>query len=185
MYWYISMTALFLSLLFSLRQKIAIEDFAPFVVIAIPIMLKLFLHSLRVRLREFRKYHYIFSSFVFGILVVNLTLFIFNKYLYLILDNPKKHFAYKYHIAKELAEELKKRNINYIHSYDKQLQLRLKFYGIEKGIDYFITPNYEQSKYPLIDISYHGKSVSKIKFIKITYNNYYKSLFNMLRKLTL
>ena len=160
------MTALFLSLLFSLRQKVPIEDFAPFVVISIPIMVKLFLHSLRVRLSEFRKYHYIFSSIVLGVLVINFTLFVFNKYLYLLIEYPPKHFAYRYHIAKELAYELKKRNIYHIHSYDKQLQLRLKFYGIEKGLDYFITPNYSQSKYPVIDISYYGKTVAKYNLLK-------------------
>lgn len=166
MYWYISMTALFLSLLFSLRQKVAIEDFAPFVVISIPIMVKLFLHSLRVRLSVFRKYHYIFSSVVLGVLVINFSLFILNKYIYLLLQNPQKHFAYKYHIAKELAAELKKRDIDSVHSYDKQLQLRLRFYGIEKGIDNFITPNYSQSKHPTIDVIYHGKTVTKYNLLK-------------------
>ncbi len=66
LYWYISFTAFAFSFLLSLRQKINIEDFAPFVVIAIPLMVKLFMHSFRVRLPMFRKKHYIFGVFTFS-----------------------------------------------------------------------------------------------------------------------
>ena len=53
--WYISTTALFVSFLFSLRQRVYIEDFAPYVLISLPFMLKIFFHSYRIRLKEFRK----------------------------------------------------------------------------------------------------------------------------------
>ena len=49
--WYISITALLLSILISFRQRVFIEDFAPFVVIATPIMVKMFLNSYRVSTR--------------------------------------------------------------------------------------------------------------------------------------
>lgn len=166
LYWYISMTALFLSLLFSLRQKIQIEDFAPFVVISIPIMTKLFLHSLRVRLKPFRKYHYIFASLVLSILAINFLAFVLNKYLYIFLEDPKKHFAYKYHIAKELAQELKLKKLNNLHLTDKKMQLRLKYYDIKKGIEYYITPNYKDDKYPTIEINYFNKEVAKFNILK-------------------
>ena len=42
--WYISVTALVLSVVFSIRQRIYIEDFAPYVVISLPLMLKTFFH---------------------------------------------------------------------------------------------------------------------------------------------
>jgi hypothetical protein len=80
LFWYISITALSLSLLFSLRQRIDIEDFAPFVVIAIPIMVKLFMHSLRIRLSEFRRFHYIIASIALSILVLNFVLFSLSEY---------------------------------------------------------------------------------------------------------
>ncbi|RLA80380.1 MAG: hypothetical protein DRG78_11040, partial [Epsilonproteobacteria bacterium] len=43
LYWYISFTAFLFSFLFSMRQKIDIEDFAPFVTISTPLMVKLFM----------------------------------------------------------------------------------------------------------------------------------------------
>lgn len=166
LYWYISMTALILSFIFSLRQKIQIEDFAPFVVISIPIMIKLFLHSLRVRLKEFRKYHYIFTSVVLGVLAVNFIAFILNKYLYIFFEDPRKHFAYKYHIAKELSDILKEKNINNVHLSDKKMQLRLKYYGIRDGLEYFLTPNYKDDKYPTIQINYFNKTVAKYNLLR-------------------
>ncbi len=170
LYWYISMTALFLSLLFSLRQKIAIEDFAPFVVIAIPIMLKLFLHSLRVRLKEFRRFHYIFSSIVLGVLLLNFILFVFNKYLYIFMEFPRKHFAYKYHVAKELSEKLKALGITKVSTYDKKLSLRLKFYGIENGREYLITPFNTRSTYKTIKINYYNKNIINYYITKYNYS---------------
>ena len=158
-FWYISMTALGLSLIFSLRQKIQIEDFAPFVVIAIPIMVKLFIHSLRVRLKEFRKIHYFIARVALGILVLNFLGFVFNKYFYLFIENPKKHFAYDYHIAKELSYELKNLNINSIMTYDKKLALRLKFYGIDNGDKYYIGKDKYKISIKNIDIKYKNKSI--------------------------
>ncbi len=158
-FWYISMTALGLSLIFSLRQKIQIEDFAPFVVIAIPIMVKLFIHSLRVRLKEFRKIHYFIARVALGILVLNFLGFVFNKYFYLFIENPKKHFAYDYHIVKELSYELKNLNINSIMTYDKKLALRLKFYKIDNGDKYYIGKDKYKISIKNIDIKYKNKSI--------------------------
>jgi len=138
-YWYISITGLIFSLLFSFRQKVYIEDFAPYVVIALPIMLKLFLHSLRVRLPEFRKLHYNIVKITLFLLFINTLLLIYNKPLYLILDRPQKHFAYNYHFAHEIAEILKKNNINNVRIYDKKLQKRLEFYGINRGDDFLVS----------------------------------------------
>ncbi|MEA2050878.1 MAG: hypothetical protein U9O56_09140 [Campylobacterota bacterium] len=168
MYWYISMTALVLSLLFSLRQKVAIEDFAPFVVIAIPLMIKLFMHSIRVRLKEFRSKHYKMAIVVLSVLVLNFLLFICNKSLYMIIQNPKKHFAYDYHIAKELSLELKKRNIYKISSNDKELMLRLKFYGISEDFSIYITSNKVDNFDDKISINYYNKNI--IDFYLIDFN---------------
>ena len=166
-FWYISMTAFGLSLIFSLRQRIQIEDFAPFVVISIPIMVKLFIHSLRVRLKEFRKIHYMLFKVAMVVLVLNFVGFVFNKYLYLILDNPKIHFAYNYHIAKDLANKLKHTGINSITVEDKPLMLRLKFYGIENSNKYYIS-KFKNVKYnQVIDIVYHDKIIEKFYIVDL------------------
>lgn len=139
LYWYISFTAFAFSLLLSFRQRIQIEDFAPFVVIAIPIMMKLFLHSLRVRLPMFRKKHYFGAYLVLGVLVLNFMLLYINKPLYLLLDNPAKHFAYDYHFAEQIAQKLKEEDVDYVFSSDTKLLKRLKFYGIHGGYEYYIS----------------------------------------------
>ena len=100
--WYISMTAMILSIVFSFRQRVYIEDFGPFVVIALPFMLKIFFHSYRVRLKEFRQTYNIIAVLIVLMLLINIVLTFINKPLYLVLGNPTKHFVYQYHFAKEL-----------------------------------------------------------------------------------
>lgn len=165
--WYISMTALVLSLLFSFRQRIYIEDFAPYVVISLPFMLKTFFSAYRVRLKEFRTNYNILAVLVVFMLSINVILTFLNKPLYLILPNPNKHFVYQYHFVKELSQELSKRGITSITTEDEELALRLKFYNIEKGDDYFLTLknyNYPSEK---ISIKYYGKELFVAYLIKL------------------
>ncbi len=166
LFWYISFTAFAFSLLFSLRQRIYIEDFAPFVIIAIPLMVKLFMHSFRVRLPQFRKKHYSFALFSLTTLIVSFLIFIVNKPLYLVLKNTNKHFAIDYHIAKELADELKKRKINRIMCEDHKLQTRLRFYGIIYDDDYYLSST--DSRLPQrITINYFGKNIQDFYILKL------------------
>ncbi len=165
--WYISTTALVLSLIFSFRQRIYIEDFAPYVVISLPLMLKTFFHAYRVRLKEFRTNYNILVGLVIMMLSINVVLTFINKPLYLVLPNPSKHFVHQYHFVKELAEELSKRDIKTITSDNEELALRLKFYNIDKGDDYFLTlKNYD---YPSerISIKYYGKELFVAYLIKL------------------
>ena len=165
--WYISITALLLSLIFSFRQRIYIEDFAPYVVISLPYMLKTFFHAYRVRLKEFRTNYNILAFLVVLMLSINVILTFVNKPLYLILPNANKHFVYQYHFIKELVEELSARGINSVTTDDEELSLRLRFYHIQKGDDYFLTlKNYD---YPSerISIKYYGKEVFVAYLIKL------------------
>lgn len=163
MYWYISITALGLSFIFSLRQKILIEDFAPFVVIAIPIMVKMFLHSYRVRLKQYRFNHKIFASLVLGFLVLNFMVFIFNKSLYVFMDQPSEHFANDFHITKELAFRLKEKGIHGVLIKDEKLQKRLLFYGIKASSKYHLVESKQASD---INIEYFGKNLKSYQLIK-------------------
>lgn len=162
--WYISVTAFLLSLVFSFRQRVYIEDFAPYVVISIPLMLKTFVHSYRIRLKEFRKFYDILAVTIIIMLSLNVIFTFINKPFYLFLANPSKHFVYKYHFIKELAEELKFKNINKISSDDRELLLRLKFYGIEEGEDFYISSkefyNYDEK----ISIIYYGRELFLIYY---------------------
>ncbi|RXJ83190.1 hypothetical protein CRU90_11005 [Arcobacter cloacae] len=165
--WYISITALFLSIVISFRQRVYIEDFAPYVVIGVPLMIKTFLHSYRVRLKEFRKTYNILAIVTVSMLLINVVLTLVNKPLYLILPNPTKHFVYQYHFIEELSNELKKKNINGLNSFDKELMLRLKFYGLQEGDNYFISSkefyNYDEK----ISIKYYNKELFVVYLKKL------------------
>jgi hypothetical protein len=46
------------------------------------------------------------------------------------LEDPKRHFSYPMHVAKELSGALHHENIRCVDAGDKKLQLRLRFYEI-------------------------------------------------------
>ncbi len=161
-YWYISITALSFSLLFAFRQRIYIEDFAPYVIITIPLMTKLYLHTLRVRLPQFRGFYKNVAYATLLILFINVFLTLFNKPIYLLLENPKKHFAYNYHIAKDIAKILKDNNINNVYVNSYSLGKRLSFYGIKEGDAYYISLKKLNAYDEKFDIIYYGKIVNTL-----------------------
>ena len=165
--WYISFSTLVLSLILSLRQKLLLEDFAAFVVIAIPLVVKVFFNSYRVRLPQHRKYHNITFGVVFIFLILNLTVSYFNKPLYHFIKEPDNHLAYKYHIAKDLAKILKEKNIKNISMEDEKLALRLKFYDIQDGGIYKLArSSFKKTDFQKIDIKYYDKIVESFYLYK-------------------
>lgn len=166
--WYISFFSLVVSLILSLRQKLLLEDFAPFVVLAIPLMIKVFFNSYRVRLPAFRKLHTIFFTIVLGSLFLNTLASYLHQPLYTLMDEPTKHFAVKYHVAKELAEELKAKGITRVLVKDERMALRLKFYDIEQGGVYKLLSHKEiEEGYEQIDIVYYGVAVKTFYLYRI------------------
>ncbi len=128
--WTIGTSAFLISLLLSFRQKVEVQIFAPFLLITLPLAAQTFLHTYRIRLREFRlRYRVLFYS-AFGLLVINTMVVFFNQYFYRFLSEPKHHFSYPMHVAKELATALDKNGMECIDANDQKLQLRLRFYGI-------------------------------------------------------
>lgn len=164
--WYIAATSLLFSLIFSLRQRVYIEDYAPFVIIFLPYMIRLFMHTYRIRLPQFRYRHKYFMITAVFILFLNSLLTIYNKPIYLLVEKSKDHFAYKYNFVKDLAYELKKKGINEVESDNDELLLRLKFYGIEEGNKFYLTMN-KLYFYDLeITMDYLGKDLFKAYVIK-------------------
>lgn len=158
--WYVAFVSLIFSLILSLRQKLLFEDFAPFVVIAIPLAVQIFYNSYRVRLPQHRKYHKLTFGAVLVFLFLNLAITYFNKPLYLIIENPADHPAYRYHAVKDLAQELKTRGVEKINTKDHRLALRLKFYGIQSGGRYNLShSNFKIYNYEKINIKYYDKII--------------------------
>ncbi len=138
--WYISSTALLVSLILSFRQRVSIEYFAPYLMLGLPLAAQTFISSYRVRLKMFRTGYKAIFIVSFILLALNTVVVFFNKDLYLLIENPKKHFAYDMHVAKELAEQLKSKDI-YCVKTDIKNQIRLKFYGILSCEEYKLVEN--------------------------------------------
>jgi len=128
--WYISFTALAFSLLLSIRQRIHISDFAPYVTIAIILMLDVFKNSIRVRLPEFQKlYKRAFIVVVF-FLGLSVSLIVFHQVFFLMLEDSSQHFAKKVYEPYFLAEELKSEGIDcYDGAHGREIY-QLKYYHI-------------------------------------------------------
>jgi 4-amino-4-deoxy-L-arabinose transferase-like glycosyltransferase len=129
--WAISFVAFAFSALLSLRQRLILEDFIPFAVIAVPLMVRTFFNSFRVRLPRHRRWHTSVLMVVLFSLSLNFVFTIFNKPLYHMVNEADDHFVHNYHVAKELSHWLKTQDIQALHVKDSKLALRLKFYGIE------------------------------------------------------
>ena len=120
-----------ISLLLSFRQKVTIQDFAPYLMVALPLAAQTFFHTYRVRLPQFRRRYRLLFYSAFSILILNGLAVFFNQWLYLLIKEPKNNFSYSMHVAKELAKELHKEKIICVNTNEK-MQGRLHFYGISQ-----------------------------------------------------
>ena len=128
--WYISFTALVFSLLLSIRQRIHITDFAPYVMIAVVLMLKLFNNTIGVRLPEFQKRYRRGFIVVISFLAFTVFLIVGHKLLYLALDDPKKHFVHRIYKPYLLAKELKSDGIECYDGAHGRERYQLRYYNI-------------------------------------------------------
>jgi len=128
--WYISFTALAFSLILSIRQRVSITDFAPYVMIAIPLMLHVYHRSLRVRLPEFQKRY----KLGFKILVSSLFLSVFMIFLYQIMffvvKDHKKYFSNSIYEPYFMAKELKSKGIDCQNTSNVRERYQLQYYNI-------------------------------------------------------
>ncbi|HHD77261.1 MAG TPA: hypothetical protein ENK97_00560 [Campylobacteraceae bacterium] len=164
--WFISFIALLFSILISYRQRILIDDFAPYVVVSVPLMVRMFMTSYRVRLPELRRGHKALFITVFTILFANFLLTYTYKYLYLFTDKPSRHFAYKYNIAKELAQQLREMGITEITTGNK-LQKRLRFYGILPSAEVTLRSKPLSSTDSEVTISYINRPIKTYYVSKV------------------
>lgn len=134
--WMIAMSAFMISLLLSFRQKVEVQTFAPFLLLALPLAAQTFFHTYRIRLREFRgRYRVLFYS-AFVLLLLNALAVFFNHYFYRFMQNPTHHFSYSMHVVKELSNQLHQNDIHCVDAQNEKLQLRLRFYGITHCEEY-------------------------------------------------
>ena len=170
MLWFVSTVALLFSLLLSFRQRVPIEYFAPYVILCLPLVAQTFEHSYRVRLSIFRRNYRVAFVVSLVLLLINSSVVFFNKYLYYVIEEPKKHFSYKMHVAKELAQELKGMGIECINS-DEKMSKRLEFYGVTKCNNYLLEEiSTDSRKKDSVTISYKNRAVYSANVTKIYTN---------------
>jgi 4-amino-4-deoxy-L-arabinose transferase-like glycosyltransferase len=130
--YFISSTAFFISLLLSFRQKIKLDDYAPYTLAFIINMVNIFLKSYKVRLPKFRGfYKLLFFVLLTSLIFFDIALFL-NKY------TPAKNLSYSFYFTKSLANVLKNHHIDYVYCNNKNICQILKFYGINLGKKYYL-----------------------------------------------
>ena len=124
---YVGATSIVFTLLLSLRQEIDLHTFLPLSAVGLPVMIKVFMHDLRIRLKDFRR-SYVRRFYVLLLpLLFEFFLLAGNKVVFLF---DKNHFLDNVYYAKEIAKELKDRDI-YALQTSSRLQEQLRFYGIK------------------------------------------------------
>lgn len=130
---YVSVTSILLSILLSIRQEVNKEIFLFMSLCGIPLMIKQFLSDIRIRLPMFQNSYKNRFVIVILFLVFESGLLVFSKSTYIFLNDKEHYFLNQFYIAKEIANELKERNIYKVSIEDVKMRKRLKFYGIEDG----------------------------------------------------
>ncbi len=128
--WFISATAFLFSLFLSFRQRIALIDFAPFVVIGVIMMVRTYKHSLRVRLKKYQKRLRIAFFVVIGVMLLNDTALLLHRVIFWLWPSIS-HFAYPFYEGEALAKSLQKNGISCTTANGK-LRYQLLFYGIRQ-----------------------------------------------------
>ena len=128
--WYISFTALVLSLLLSIRQRIDIANFAPYVMISVGLMLNTFHHSLRVRLPQFQKRYILGFKLVMLTLLISAMAIFFHKVLVNQMPEPKRYSANNVYSPYFLSKSLKSLNVSCYDTSNDHERYQLQYYGI-------------------------------------------------------
>jgi len=128
--WYISFTAFAFSLILSIRQRIRITDFIPYVMIAIPLMLDVYNRSLRVRLPEFQKQYKLgFKVVVSSLFLSVFTIFVYQVMFFVVKDH-KQYFSNSIYKPYFLAKELKLKGIPCKDTSNVKERYQLQYYNI-------------------------------------------------------
>lgn len=128
--WYISFTALGFSLLLSIRQRIHITDFAPYVMISVILMLDMFNKSIRVKLPQFQMQYKRAFYVVILFLGVSASIIILHKVTYILSSHSDKHFAKRIYKPYFLAKQLKDDGVPCYRGDKGRERYQLRYYGI-------------------------------------------------------
>jgi len=131
--WFISSVTLLFSILLSFRQRIKIDDFAPFVIIAVVFMIMVFFKDYRIRLKTFRTFYKKLFVFLFSSLIVFDILLFLSPYVF----NQKMFTQFRY--SQKIYTFCIKHNIDEVKCKNTHFCKKLYFYGLHKGNKYLIS----------------------------------------------
>ena len=129
--WYISFTAFTLSILLSLRQQVIMTDFAPYVIVAVVLMVLTYQRTVNVRLPQFQKNYTLGFKIVMASLVFFALVIFLHKPLFILYDDKTKHFAYPFYEPYWQTMELREIGQNCHTAKNKKVQFQLKYHGIK------------------------------------------------------
>ncbi len=133
--WYISFSAFAFSILLSLRQQVIMTDFAPYVIVAVVLMVVTYQQTLNVRLPQFQKwYKRGFSLVILSLFVSSFVIFSHKSFFYF-LDDKSKHFAYAFYEPYWKVLELNAIEKDCYTTKNPKVQYQLKYYGIDACTD--------------------------------------------------
>jgi len=128
--WHIALSALFLSIILSIRQKIIVTDFTPYLVIAAPLAVEVYKNSVSIRLKLFKRNYIRLCKIIFTVLLLETLLIVFNYPIYIISDKKLQIVNKNIYKIEKLANKLKKSNINCLKDI-KHREINLyKYYGV-------------------------------------------------------
>lgn len=161
-------------LIVSMRQEILAQVFMPSLVCATPILVMKLLSDVRARLPRFNGMYKARFVFILLFLMLENIILFGNKITYAFEKEP--NFASSFYVAKELAQALKDRNLHEIFTNNKNLALRLKFYGISSSQTYMLddleeNPTTSKDYEDVIDIFYLGVLVERYKILPFDFIN--------------
>ncbi len=130
--WYISFSSFMISILLSLRQQVIMTDFAPYVIVAVVLMMLTYQQTVNVRLAQFQKKYKIGFSVVMGSLIFSALIIFFQKPLFLLYEDKSKHFTYPFYEPYWQSMELKEIGQECYIAKNSKVQFQLKYYGIQR-----------------------------------------------------
>jgi len=127
--WYISTTAFVVSLLLSIRQKILVTDFTPFIIIATPLSVKVFKNSLAIRLKEFRGKYYLLCKIVILVLLLETLVVALNYPIYRYFNKRIYFIDTTIYKISDIVKNSSKKCVKNINNHNKNLY---QFYNIKE-----------------------------------------------------
>lgn len=125
--WSISSFAIFVSILLSIRQRIVVTDFTPYILVGFVLMFKVYFQSIRVRLPKFQKVYK--NGFMLSLSVlISMLIFVFFQPI-IFLYNGQYLFT-KIYAPYKIQQDLRSKNLHCFDSKNLKEELQLKFYDI-------------------------------------------------------